>query len=121
MKEVCVESLNDILANYRIDNPDNVDDIWKYFKESVLSATEKVRCWTKKGKWRQQTWWWDNSINDVITEKRRLWKVWKNSGSKEDYDMPKKVAKRALFTAKRKNLDDKFSNKDAAALFRCFV
>ena len=40
MKEAYVESLNDLVANYRIDNPDNVDDIWKYFKEKVLSATE---------------------------------------------------------------------------------
>ena len=45
MKEAYVESLNDLLANYRIDNPDNVDDIWKYFKESVLSVTEKVSDW----------------------------------------------------------------------------
>ena len=35
MKEAYVESLHDILANYRIDNPDNVDDTRKYFKESV--------------------------------------------------------------------------------------
>ena len=53
---------NDILANYRIYNPDNVDDIWKYFKESVLSAT-KFCGWSKKGRWRQQTWWWDNWAN----------------------------------------------------------
>ena len=118
MKEVYVESLNDLLANYRIDNPDNVDDMWKYFKESVLSVTEKVCGWSKKGKWRQQTWWWDNSINDIIKEMRRLWKVWKNGGSKEDYAKAKKVANRAVFTAKRTALDDKFSNKDDVALFR---
>ena len=32
-------------------NPDKVDDIWKYFKEHVLSATEKVCGWSKKGQW----------------------------------------------------------------------
>ena len=31
MKEADIEFLNDRLVNYRIDNPDNVDDIWKYF------------------------------------------------------------------------------------------
>ena len=56
MKEAYVESLNELLVNYKIDNPDNIDDIWKYFKESVLSALEKVSGWSKKGKWRQQTW-----------------------------------------------------------------
>ena len=40
IKEAYVEYLNDILANYRIYNPDNIDDIWKYFKESILSATK---------------------------------------------------------------------------------
>ena len=65
----------------------------------------------------QQTWWRDNSINDVITEKRRLWKVWKNGGSKEDYAKAKKVAKHAVFTAKRKILDENFSTKDDVALF----
>ena len=62
--------------------------------------------------------WWNDSINDVITEKRGLWKVWKNGGSKEDYAKIKTVAKRAVFTAKRMALDGKFSNKDDVALFR---
>ena len=57
-------------------------------------------------------------MNDVITEKRRLWKVWKNGGSKENYPKAKKVVKRAVFTTKRKVLDDKFGNKDDVALFR---
>ena len=53
IKEAYVESLNNLLVNYRIDNPDNIDDIWKYFTESVVSATEKGCDWSKKGKWRQ--------------------------------------------------------------------
>ena len=39
-------------------------------------------------------------------------------GSKEDYAKAKKVAKRAVFIATRKGLDEKFSNKDDVALFR---
>ena len=42
MKEAYVKSLNDLLANSRIDNPDNVDEIWKYFKEKVLPVTENI-------------------------------------------------------------------------------
>ena len=43
---------------------------------------------------------------------------WKNGGgNKEDYAKAKKVAKQAIFTTKRKALDDKFSNKDDVALF----
>ena len=44
---------------------------------------------------------------------RRLWKVWKNDGSKEDYAKAKKV----VFT-KRKALVDKLSGKDEVAVFR---
>ena len=42
MKDPYGESSNDLLAKYRIDNPDNVDDILICFKESILSPTEKV-------------------------------------------------------------------------------
>ena len=93
--------------NYRIDKPNNIDDTWKYFKESALSATDKVCGWSKKG---------NTSINDIITEKRRLCKFLENGDSKEDYAKGKKVAKLVAFTAK-KALDDKFSDKDDVALF----
>ena len=47
-----------------------------------------------------------------------MWKVWKNGGSsKEDYAKAKKVAKHAVFTAKRKALDENFSKKDDVASF----
>ena len=91
MKEAYVEFLNNLFANHRIDNPGNVHEIRKYFKENNLSATEKVCGWSKKGKCRKETWWWDYSINDVIMEKRRLWKTGKNCGSKEDYAKAKKL------------------------------
>ena len=42
MKKAYAESLNDLLSDYRIDNPDSVDDTWKHFKGSLLSATEIV-------------------------------------------------------------------------------
>ena len=88
------------------------------FSRECSFIHRKSLLWSKKGKWRQETCQWDNFINDVITKKRRLWKVWKNVGSKKDYVKAKKVARRAAFTAKRKALDDKFSNRDDIALFR---
>ena len=42
MKDAYVKSLNNLLVNYSIDNHHNVDDIWKYFKESVFAATGRV-------------------------------------------------------------------------------
>ena len=87
-------------------------------KRVFFQPQKKVSGWSKKDKWRQQIWWWDNSINDVITKKRSLWKVWKNVGIKEDSAKAKKVAKRDVFTAKRKALDEKSSKKDDVVLFR---
>ena len=60
----------------------------------------------------------DNSINEVITEKRRLWKVWKNGGSKEDYAKAKKIAKRAVFTAKKRPW---MTNSVIKMMLPCFV
>ena len=52
-------------------------------------------------KWRKQTWWWDIAVNDAVKEKRRLWKIWRNGGSKEDYVLAKKVAKQRVFAANK--------------------
>ena len=37
-----------------------------------------------------------------MKEKRRLWKIRKYGGSKEDYVLAKKVAKQRVFAAKKK-------------------
>ena len=42
MKEAYVKSLINLFANYRVDNPDNNDDIWKYFKEFFQSQKKFV-------------------------------------------------------------------------------
>ena len=85
-----------------------MDYRWKYFKERVLSAIEKKRL---------QTWWWDNFINYVIMKKRRLWKVWKNGGSKEDYAKAKKVAKYAYLLPKERP----WTRNSVMKMTSCFV
>ena len=59
---------------------EQVDDIWSWLKQDLLSATEKTCGWTKKGIWRKQTWWWNEKFSKDIYEKRRLWKA---GGSKD--------------------------------------
>ena len=68
----------------------------------MLKATEVSCGLSKNGKWLKQTWWWDNSVNDAVKEKRRLWKIWKNGGSKEDYVLAKKVDKRRVLQQRNK-------------------
>ena len=64
---------------------EQVDDIWSRLKQGLLSATEKTCGWTKKGVWRKQTQWWNEKFSKDISEKRRLWKLWKTGGSKDEY------------------------------------
>ena len=65
---------------------------------------------SKNGKWRKQTWWWDISVNDAVKEKRRLWKIRENGGSKEDYVLAKKVDKWWVFAAKKKAEKEKMKD-----------
>ena len=44
-KKAFVKSLNLTPINYKISNPDHVDNIWKYLKSGILSTTEKICGW----------------------------------------------------------------------------
>ena len=45
-----------------------------------------------------------------MKEKRTLWKIWKNGGSKEDYALAKKVVKWRVFAAKKKAEKEKMKD-----------
>ena len=64
---------------------EQVDDTCSRLKQGLLSATEKNCGWTKKSIWRKQTWWWNEKVSKNISEKRRLWNLWKTGGSKDKY------------------------------------
>ena len=89
-------------------------------KTNLLKATEETCGISKQGKWHKQTWWWDNSVNYAVNEKRRLFKIWKKGGSKEDYTLAKKVAKQTVFAAKKKAEIEKLKNveNDDVTVFR---
>ena len=82
-------------------NEKYVEDQWMHLKTNLLKATEETCGISKQGKWHKQTWWWDNSVNYAVNEKRRLFKIWKKGGSKEDYTLAKKAAKQYLQQRKR--------------------
>ena len=49
-------------------------------------------------------------MEQAVQEKRERWKAWQNGGSKEEYLVAKKSAKRAVYVAKKAAQDPKFSN-----------
>ncbi|KAM9794705.1 uncharacterized protein LOC133163459 [Syngnathus typhle] len=75
-----------------------VDGKWQAMKKALLEATEEVCGWSK-GKARQrETWWWNDSVERAVNEKRRCHKVWKKS--KREADRARYVeARRASRTA----------------------
>ena len=83
LKDQNVTNLTHLLASDI--NEKSVVDQWIDLKTNLLKATEETCGISKQGKWHKQTWWWDNSVDNVINEKRRLFKIWKKGGNKEDY------------------------------------
>ena len=96
-------------------NEKSVEDQWMNIKANLLKATEETCGISKQGKWHKHTWWWSNSVNYAVNEKRRLFKIWK-----EDYVLTKKVAKQTVFAAKKKTETEKLKNieNDDVTVFR---
>ena len=80
-----------------------VEDQWMHFKTNLPKANEEICGISKYGKWHKQTWCSNNSVNDAVNEKKRLFRVWKKGGSKEEYILTKKVAKQTESVAKKKS------------------
>ena len=78
-------------------NGENVNDCWEEIKSCLLNAGEKSGVWTKDAPRPKDTWWWDDTIDNVIKLKRKPWKEWKKGiKSKEEYLVAKRRAKSAL-------------------------
>ena len=56
-------------------NPNNSDSAWTEIKTCLLNACDTVCGWTWGGKLKcKETWWWNDEVDSIIKEKRRLWK-----------------------------------------------
>ena len=80
----------------KIDEADrngNVESKWATLKDCLLEASDSVCGWTKGPVRRRETWWWNRDVDNAVKEKRRLWKEWKQGGSKEPYLAAKRKAK----------------------------
>ena len=55
-------------------------------------------------------WWWNEKISKDISEKRRLWKLWKASVSKYKYLDAKWTARHAVYTANRNPEKETFAS-----------
>lgn len=62
--------------------------------------------------WQKETWWWNDSIEDVVCEKTRCFRNWKAGGSRENYNAAKRIAKRIIHHAKSDAEKELFQNID---------
>ena len=95
----------------------SVDQAWDRFRDTILSAVETACGWTKQRRsGARETWWWNDTVDKAVSEKRVKWKAWMKGGSKASYNAAKKVAKRVVYTALGNADHDKFlraeNNKD---------
>ena len=93
-----------------LSNSQNVEDIWNILKSNLLESAKNVCGMTKKGNWRKETWWWDDSVENAIKEKRFKWKSWKKGEIiKEEYLKAKRHAKSVVYKAKKSAEDERFA------------
>ena len=86
---------------------EHVYDIWARLKQSLLYTTDKTCGWTKKGISR---WCWNEKARKDISQKRRLWELWKAGGSNNKYLDAKRKAWHAAYTATRNAEKDNFTS-----------
>ena len=87
-----------------------VDSTWNHLKERLLSTTKEVCGTTKNFSLKRETWWWNDTVDQRIKEKRKLWKAWKAGGDKEPYLQAKRLAKQAVYKAKKENEQQQSNN-----------
>jgi len=88
-------------ADVRVEG-DDVEGLWTKLKESLLEVSDQVCGRTKGPPRHRKTWWWNDEVAKVVDEKRRLFKMWKKSGTEEDraqYCSAKRNASRAVYLA----------------------
>ena len=93
----------------------DINTYWNKIKKSLLNACDKVCGSTRGGiQIKRETWWWNDSVNEVIKEKRRLWKEWQNGGDKEKYLVAKRKAKATVYATKKKAQGENLCNLESS-------
>ena len=106
-----VEFLNKFRSkSEELNNRVSVNDIWNSIKSDLLESSDEV-CGKTKGPPRHKvTWWWNDNVAQAVEEKRRLFRLWKNGGSKRNYLEAKKAAKRAVYDARKLAEEERFGD-----------
>ena len=88
----------------------SVFTIWNHLKKALLESVIETCGKTKKPLKKRETWWWNEEVKESITKKRRKWKSWKHGGDKEEYLAAKRLARRAVYLAKKEAESKRFAD-----------
>ena len=83
---------------------------WENLRDCVLEAGREI-CGQTTGNFRskRETWWWNETVQRVIREKKGAYKKWQKSGEENDriaYKQKKKQSKKEIASAKRNVWDE---------------
>ena len=91
------------------DSEEDVESIWTEIKSFLINACYCVSGWTKENcKQERETWGWDEIVESLVKQKRKLWKEWQKGANKEKYLDAKRKAKSGLYVPKRKAQEENF-------------
>ena len=71
--------------------PAKVESVWESIKNWLFEAADEICGWTWGGcPQHKKSWWWNNDVEKAVKKKQKVWKQWKNGGTKEEYVKAKK-------------------------------
>ena len=114
-KKAVEESINSSTLLSDPDSEADVESIWTEIKSCLINACDSECGWTKGNcKQERETWWLEETVESLVKQIRKLWKEWQKGGSKEKYLEANRKAKSAVYVAKRKDQEGKFSQLESS-------
>ncbi|XP_046851762.1 uncharacterized protein LOC124445097 [Xenia sp. Carnegie-2017] len=117
------QCFRDEIATLNVEG-ETVEERWTCLEKGVLTAVEKVCCRSKGGVVKEQAWWWDQRVSEVIGAKKLAFKRWRKlrtEADRIDYIRFKKKARKEVAKAiemHQKELLVKMQENGRKALFR---
>ena len=99
-KLLCERTIDVTRAATENNSGNAVENAWSKLKDPLLCAATVVCGLSKNHQWRPETWWWNDTVEDAVKEKRIRYKAY-NALKKAGKVVEAKEAKTANNEAKR--------------------
>ena len=82
--------------------------MWGHFKDGILKACGEM-CGKKKGRSKEDTWWWNEEVKESVTRKKEAHKVMCQNSTEENkrrYKSMKNKENKAVSKAMREKVEE---------------